>query len=138
MEQNPQQDYNPPPPETYGMPPGKPEKRPTGVTVLGILYVISGLMVLMSAVMFTAVMGDFGIPDLEMFDNMLMICLSIVVIVALIYILIAVGLFKGARWARVLAIVFAILGLFNIPIGTIISIIILIYLFKPEVKAWFN
>ncbi len=65
-------------------------------------------------------------------------CWLVFGIIALVYFLIGFGLLKGKGWARVVAIILAIIGLLNVPIGTIISIIILIYLFKPETKAFFQ
>ena len=63
---------------------------------------------------------------------------AIYVIVGLIDFLIAYGLWTLKPWARIVAIIFAIIGLLSFPIGTIISIIILWYLFKPEIKEAFG
>ena len=48
-----------------------------------------------------------------------------------------IGPIKGKSWGRVLAIVYAVLDLFAIPIGTIIGVLSLIYLFRQEVKEYF-
>ena len=49
-----------------------------------------------------------------------------------------IGLLRGKGWGRILAIVNAILSLFAVPIGTVIGALVLVYLFKPEVKAYFE
>ena len=49
-----------------------------------------------------------------------------------------VGLLKGREWGRVLSIVQAALSLFWFPVGTVIGILILIYLIKPEVREYFS
>ncbi len=114
-----------------------PRTRPTGITILAALYIIDGLFFLAMPLMMTALLASMGMPG-----NVALaagaVCWAVFGILALIYFLIAYGLLKGLRWARIAAIIFAIIGLLGIPIGTIISIIILWYLFKPEVKAWFE
>ena len=60
------------------------------------------------------------------------------ILIGLVELLLAWGLYTGKNWARIVAIIFAILGLLAIPIGTIISIIILYYLTRPHVKAFFG
>lgn len=49
-----------------------------------------------------------------------------------------VGLWKLRPYGRTIQLVFAWIGLIGIPIGTIISICILIYLRKPGIKALFS
>ncbi|ANE44278.1 hypothetical protein [Deinococcus puniceus] len=43
---------------------------------------------------------------------------------------------QGRGWARVAAIVIAILGLLNFPIGTILGVLILIGAFDPDVQRF--
>jgi general secretion pathway protein G len=50
----------------------------------------------------------------------------------------AVGLWKLAPWGRSLQIGLAVIGLLGIPIGTVIAILILVYLFRPEIKLLFS
>lgn len=156
-----QQEYQPPPQQPgYGpppggappggpppmapMPPAGPMERPTGVTILAILYFIQGIMMLLVPVMVSVCLAQmFSLPGVEESgggDDLLaagLMCWLIFGIFALINFVIGIGLLKGKGWARILAIIFAIIGLANVPIGTIISIIILIYLFKADVKAYF-
>ena len=131
----------PPPPAP---PPPAPmiKERPTGVTVLAVLYFIQGLMMMATGYivdsMFSdmfSIMGDLGGADT---GGLNLMCILPFVILGLVYFLIGFGLLKMKGWARTVAIIFAIIGLIGVPIGTIISIIILIYLFKPEVKAAFQ
>lgn len=48
-----------------------------------------------------------------------------------------IGLIKGKSWGWTLAIVNAVLDLFNIPFGTVIGVLSLIYLFRKEVREYF-
>ena len=121
-------------PMNYG---DAPRTRPTGITVLAALYVLAGLIMLAMPLMVTAMLAMMGLPS----NGALVAgatCWVVFGIIALIFFAIAYGLLKGQHWARIVAIIFAIIGLLNIPIGTIISIIVLWYLFKPDVKAWFQ
>jgi hypothetical protein len=49
-----------------------------------------------------------------------------------------VGLWKLKRYGRTLQLVFSCIGLLAIPVGTLISILILVYLYKPGVKVLFS
>jgi type IV pilus assembly protein PilA len=49
-----------------------------------------------------------------------------------------IGLWKLKRYGRILQLVFAFIGLLGVPIGTIISILILVYLYKPGISALFS
>ena len=80
-----------------------------------------------------------GLPFVgDIFDTFKLVMMLILILIAIFYFLIAMGMFQGKNWARRMGIIFAIIGLFNLPVGTIISIIILIYLYKADVKAYFG
>ena len=49
-----------------------------------------------------------------------------------------VGLLKVKRWGRILAIIQAALSLLQIPLGTIIGALILVYMFRPQTKEYFG
>ena len=49
-----------------------------------------------------------------------------------------IGLMREKRWGRVVGIVNAALSILLVPIGTVIGILVLIYLLKPEVREYFN
>jgi hypothetical protein len=65
--------------------------------------------------------------------------MAMIVLLALIGLSVAagIGLIKGKSWGRTLAIVNAVLDLFNIPFGTIIGVLSIIYMFRKEVKEYF-
>lgn len=44
----------------------------------------------------------------------------------------------GKSWGRVAAIVIAVLGLLNFPIGTVLGVLILVGAFDPEVQRFFS
>lgn len=50
----------------------------------------------------------------------------------------AIGLLQGKGWGRILSIVHAALHLPLIPIGTVIGILVIIYLTKSEVREYFE
>lgn len=123
--------------------------RPTGVTIIAALYIISALILIIEglalAFLVTGILGlggglglAAGLP---------------VIIIGIIDLIIAWGLLSLKRWARIVAIIFAILslisglmGLFSPSLITlvmslvtvIVNILILWYLFKPEVKSAFQ
>jgi hypothetical protein len=49
-----------------------------------------------------------------------------------------IGLLQGREWARILAIVQAVLTVLWVPIGTIIGVLVLVYLTRPEIVAYFK
>ena len=49
-----------------------------------------------------------------------------------------IGLLMGKGWGRIVTIVRAALSLLHIPIGTIIGILVLIYLTKSEIREYFE
>jgi hypothetical protein len=65
--------------------------------------------------------------------------MAIIVLLALFSLSLAagIGLIKGKSWGWTLAIVNAALDLFNIPFGTVIGVLSLIYLLRKEVRAYF-
>jgi len=67
--------------------------------------------------------------------------LSIGILALLCYLCIAlvggIGILIGKEWGRVFTVVHSALSLLWIPFGTIIGILIIIYLGKPEVKEYF-
>jgi uncharacterized membrane protein (DUF2068 family) len=96
--------------------------RPLGVTILAILTVISGIGFLVSVILV-----PLGIANL----------------------VVAYGLWKGKRWAWTITLVLSFigiaLGLASIATGTIIAIwpviinaIVIYYLYRPNVKAFFG
>jgi hypothetical protein len=121
-----------------------PMERPMGVTILAVLYFIQGILVLIIPIMISMCLASmFSVPGVpedagdDVFAGMAL-CWIVFGIIALFYFIVGIGLLKGQNWARIVAIILAIIGLINIPLGTIISIIILIYLFKADVKAYFQ
>lgn len=49
-----------------------------------------------------------------------------------------IGILKAKSWGRIISIVNAVLSLFSIPVGTVIGVLVLIYLTKSEVRAYFE
>ena len=68
----------------------------------------------------------------------LIIITLVMLTLVIVSVAVGIGLIKGESWSRVLAIVFAVLDLLWIPIGTIIGLLSLMYLFRPEVREYFK
>ena len=83
--------------------------------------------------------GMWGMPQM---GGIAFIMLGIVALVMVAYFVLAlmggIGLLRGREWGRILSIVHAALSLFWVPIGTVIGILILIYLTKAEVREYFE
>jgi len=50
----------------------------------------------------------------------------------------AVGLLSRKEWGRITAIVHAVVSLIRIPFGTVIGILVLIYLTRPRTREYFQ
>ncbi len=48
-----------------------------------------------------------------------------------------VGLLLGREWGRIMSLIHAAIGLLNIPVGTVVGILVLIYLTKREIRGYF-
>jgi len=112
--------------------------------IIGVLFFLAGLLFLLA--------GVVGLGD---DDSMVVAAGAGSLIIGLIYLLLAIGCFKGWGWVWTLGVVFTILGIiitlaaafsngFDMDalwaglIGIIIPLIILLYLFSHKVKVWFG
>ena len=80
--------------------------------------------------------------DVPQIGGIMFFLLGMVLLVMAAFLALAVmagiGLLKGREWGRILSIVHAGLSLFWFPVGTVIGILVLIYLIRPEVREYFS
>ena len=112
-------------------------ERPFGVTIIAILAILGGI-------------GSILLGFIVLIIPILGIILGgILIIIGLAYFAVAYGLWNGGSWAWILTILISalgiVVGLVSIMIGTggsllfiIVNVIIIYYLFKPDVKAYFG
>ena len=118
--------------------------RPTGVTILAILEIVSGIIAIAFGVFFGALIGSIGIDMMGNEDGAILGAISgITIVLGAISFFMAWGLLKGKSWAWTITLILTIISLiFDLPsmnvIGIIIDIVILYYLFRPHVKAYFG
>ena len=114
------------------------KQRPIGVTIIALLAILGGIAFLVSG-LGTLVL----IPLIGIFLGSGLFGLG------LAYFLMAYGLWKGKGWAWTLTLILSgigiIVGIGSIVVGnigsifhTIINAIIIYYLYRPNVKAFFN
>ncbi len=136
------------------------KKRPTGITLIVIAYIILGVLSLLWSGLvlgvggLTAAVGSlFGADAMSTFGSSNVWSGTFGVITAIVQIIVAIGLFTLKRWAWYLALVAAtltviegIIGLFGGGmfaficggIGLIIPVVILVYLLRPPIRALFG
>lgn len=113
------------------------KQRPLGVTIIAFLAILGGIAFLFSA--FVSLL----VPLLGIFIG------GGLFILGLAYFLMAYGLWNGKGWAWTLTLILSgvgiIVGIGSIVVGnfgsivhTIINAIIIYYLYRPNVKAFFN
>ncbi len=124
---------------------GRMKMRPLGVTIIVVLDAIAGLfLVLLGGAFFGYhyMMGSFGGP-LQSARGLVAGLGLLFVVVGLVTVFLAWGLWRGATWAWTAALVIAILGLIlhllslNI-IGLAINVIIIVYLLQSNVRLYFG
>lgn len=113
------------------------KQRPIGVTIIAVLAILGGIAFLASG------LGTLLIPLIGIFIG------SGLFILGLAYFLMAYGLWNGKSWAWTLTLILSgigiIVGIGSIVVGNlgsifhiIINVIIIYYLYRPNVKAFFD
>jgi hypothetical protein len=112
------------------------------VTILGWLFVIGhALFLLIGAFIFVLLIGiGLAVSDLEARSVLLVVGPTVGLLLALLALpglAAGYGLLTRKPWARVLAIVVAILGLLNVPLGTVIGVYALWVLAPTRTRDYF-
>lgn len=109
-------------------------KRPAIVTLLGVLDLIGGALGLAGGAFFAFV----GLSEPGPGSTVTVALGAAFGLIGLLQLAVGIGLLGLKPWARTARIVLAVVGLLGIPCGTIISILVLVYMLKPEVKLLFS
>ena len=141
--------------------------RPIGVTIIAILIIIGGIALLIGGLGFIAFAGILSISSSEITSNSLIEIASLsflpmgigMMIIGIIYLAVSYGLLKGKGWAWIVTIIVTIIGLIieivsavitglvtssieaalvSHVIVIIISGVIIFYLYRPNVRAYFR
>ncbi len=105
--------------------------RPGVITFLAVLHFIGGAFWLLVG------LGSFAASTSAPGVAAALVTAPILIAVGVAQLFCGIGLLRLRPYGRTLQLVFAWIGLIGIPVGTIISIFILIYLFKPGIKLIF-
>ena len=140
------------------------KKRPTGVTIIAILNIIGGIIMVAAGLVLIAA-GSFlpslppsafegsemdlsGIP-MSFVGGAAIAMGGVIIALGIVSFIVAYGLMKGMTWAWNLTVVLSIIsivlnaisiatGNFGGIISIIISGVIIYYLYRPHVKAYFG
>ena len=107
-------------------------KRPAIITVLAVLHFIGGAFWVLMGLGALAAPASSG-PDAAA----VLLIAPMFAGIGVAQVFCGLGLLRLKPYGRTLQLVFAWIGLIGIPIGTIISVLILIYFFKPGIKLIF-
>jgi type II secretory pathway pseudopilin PulG len=111
-------------------------ERPAPVTVLAVLQFIGGAAcLLLAAVLAVVVFGGRAQADEIAFGSGFLVGL---LGMAAFQIVCGIGLWRLRSYGRIMQLISAGIGLLGIPVGTLISIVILVYLLKPGIKLLFS
>ncbi len=108
---------------------------PQGVKISAYIFFGLAVLTLLGACAFLAVIGlQMADPGAMEGDGMVGFAIGscFTLLFAILYGATGYGLLKLQGWARITAIVLAILSLCSFPIGTILGGIVLYFMFQPE------
>jgi type IV pilus assembly protein PilA len=109
-------------------------RRPGVVTLLAVLNFVGGALMLALGVLVFLIPGSG-----EEADPIFKLLMGVVYGgFGVLYLAAGFGLWQLRNWGRILQIVISCVGLLGFPCGTLISVLILIYLLKPGVKVLFS
>jgi len=115
-----------------------------GVKLVAVYhFILAGLFLLGTVgvaipALITGLIGVTNEPDALIATMILTIIGALLMTFTLLFLIVGYGLWTRRQWARIAAIVLAVLALFAFPIGTFIGALIIWYLVKPEVVADFG
>jgi type II secretory pathway pseudopilin PulG len=110
--------------------------RPGLITVLAILQFVAAVIWMLGALAFVAVVVTASGPDQG--QSGVIVLAVIAGVVGVVQALGGIGLLQLKPYGRTVQLVCAWVGLLGIPVGTIISVLILIYMYKPGIKVLFS
>ncbi len=119
------------------------------VKIIAVLFVIAGILMLVGgffgslfAGLLASIVGasgeegaGFAAALLGLGGAALMLALVLFAIPSLIC---GWGLLKFRKWARILAIILAAIGLLKFPIGTLFGVYVLVVMFRKDTEALFG
>ena len=125
--------------------------RPTGVAILAILELIGGVIGLLLGILLIGV-GGSGILSsfgFGLVSGIVAAVGGIIVVVSVLVLILGWGMWTGKSWAWTIAVILYILGVLSGigslavgaltgVVGLVISILILWYLWRPHVRAFFG
>jgi len=130
----------------------KASARPFGITLLAVLHVLQALFFFLGGIVLITLgafirRGLFGLP--RFLNGVVSLIGVVVIVIGLLYLGLAWGLWTGKGWAWILSLVLAAMGLivslislvrggFGTIVVLILDAIILYYLFRPNVRAFFG
>lgn len=110
--------------------------------------VLGGLGVLLAAVTFAggsavpaiiaAVAGEAGFLPASILQVIVTAVVVLILVLSLPSLILGFGLYHLRPWARILGIVLAVIHLFNVPLGTLISVYAFWVLLNPQTEALFR
>jgi hypothetical protein len=119
-------------------------RRPDGVTIIAIIEFVLAAPFFMGAL---AILF-FAVPGVLMYTRHPMgvlaplfgLAIGILFTTAfgVLFVIAGIGMLNMRNWARIMTIVLAILMLPGFPVGTLLGVVALWYLFQDEVKALFD
>ncbi|MFH0971602.1 MAG: hypothetical protein V1835_03470 [Candidatus Micrarchaeota archaeon] len=137
--------------------------RPTGVTVAAVLIGIIGILGLLGSVLMFAGGAIFGAAGASMggtvtatgedgqpqqvdmglfgglFGGAIMLIAAVTLVISILEIYSAYSLTQGKPWARIACAVFGALSLLNFPLGTIVGLVVLYFLYMDQAsKQYFE
>ena len=104
--------------------------RPGVVTLLAVLSFIGAFFFFLT--------GALGLLLIEREPGSAAILIAMGLLIGGLYLATGIGLWGLKPWGRTLAIVLAILSLLSIPVGTLIGVLVLIYMFSEPAKILFS
>lgn len=133
--------------------------RPLGVTIIGVLMAIAGVVMIIAGASALAVAPfipmaaqsqDLGVDiSSAMLGGVAVASGAVMLALGVASLIISYGLFKGRSWAWTAAVVLSIIGIamsvvaiatgnFGSVVSLIIDAVIIYYLYRPHVKAYFG
>jgi hypothetical protein len=107
------------------------------IKALGIIAIVYAVLIFLLVFgVYAFAFASFGFQELYDMGTISYILILIpTLIIALMYLVGGIAFLKYKNWGRIVLIIASFINLLAIPIGTILGIMFLIYLFNDEIKS---